>query len=549
MKFFRLFLLIFGFYSLLCISSIKKSAAQDTLEVMYYNVLNFPGSTPQRVSYFRTINQYVRADVILITELIDDAGAESLLQDGLNVYGASNYQKAVFTDGFDTDNMLFYNSDKLTLYSQDTIETALRQINEYVLYYKSWDLASTDDTIFFYFYSAHLKASQGTENKAKRFAEVMHFKQHIDSIPNAENVFFGGDLNFYTHSEAAYNALIDSGSHPLVDPLPSGVWHDHGEYSAIHTQSPRKIQFGGGAYGGLDDRFDFILFTDDVVNGVNKISYIPNSCLAVGNDGNHFDLAIIDEPVNTAAPDSVINAMYYMSDHLPVICKLEVESSTVPQVRDIVLTACLEGPFSGANMSTGLSSELPLSQPYNTPPWNYNGTENAATLPANVVDWVLVELRDTTNAEFATEDATVNRQAALLLDNGSVVGTDGYSNLQFSNSISHQLYVVILHRNHLGVLSANPLLQNNDVYTYDFTTGISQAYNSGQKNVNDKAVLFGGDANSDGQINQADMTVWKSQAGSIGYKSADFDMNSQVDNKDKNQKLIHNFGEESQVPD
>ena len=285
------------------------------------------------------------------------------------------------------------------------------------------------------------------------------------------------------------------------------------------------------------------------MSGANKISYIPNSCIAVGNDGNHFDLAIIDEPVNTAAPDSVINAIYYMSDHLPVLCKLEVESSTVPQVRDIVLTAYLEGPFSGANMSVGLSSELPLSQPYNTPPWNYNGTETVATLPANVVDWVLVELRDTTNATFATEYATVNRQAALLLDNGSVVGTDGYSNLQFSNSISHQLYVVILHRNHLGVLSANPLLQDNGIYTYNFTTGISQAYNSGQKNVNGKAVLFGGDANSDGQINQADMTVWKSQAGSIGYKSADFDMNSQVDNKDKNQKLIHNFGEESQVPD
>ncbi len=61
--------------------------------------------------------------------------------------------------------------------------------------------------------------------------------------------------------------------------------------------------------------------------------------------------------------------------------------------------------------------------------------------------------------------------------------------------------------------------------------------------------MFGGDANSDGIINQADEVIWKSQTGSAGYKSADFDLNSQVDNRDKNQKLIHNFGEESQVPD
>ena len=70
--------------SLLCLTSIS---AQDTLRVMYYNLLNYPGSTPERVEYFRTINQYIDADIILVNELINDEGAITLLEDGLNVYG------------------------------------------------------------------------------------------------------------------------------------------------------------------------------------------------------------------------------------------------------------------------------------------------------------------------------------------------------------------------------------------------------------------------------------------------------------------------------
>ena len=52
--------------------------AQDTLEVMYYNILNYPGSTPERVEYFRIVNQYIEADIILVNEILSDEGANSL---------------------------------------------------------------------------------------------------------------------------------------------------------------------------------------------------------------------------------------------------------------------------------------------------------------------------------------------------------------------------------------------------------------------------------------------------------------------------------------
>ncbi len=298
--------------------------AQDTLRVMYYNILNYPGSTPERVSYFKTVNLYIQPDLLLVNELISDDGANILLEDGLNVYGNYSYKKADFTDGPDSDNMLFYDSTKVTLYSQDVVTTELRHINEYVLYKNE----ITDDTIFFYMYSAHLKSSTGNVNQQKRLAEVREFKSWIDNKPVIENIFFGGDFNFYNASEPAYDTLINYGVHLLNDPLIAGDWHDNSLYASIHSQSTRTIQFGGGARGGLDDRFDFILYSDDVENGTNGVNFISNSCKSIGNDGNHFNIAIIDPPTNTSVPDSVLQALYYMSDHLPVICDLETNLGT-----------------------------------------------------------------------------------------------------------------------------------------------------------------------------------------------------------------------------
>ena len=171
-------------------------AQHDTLSVMYYNVLNFPGTTPERVQNFRTVVSYAKPDVLVISELISEEGADMLLEQGLNSGAQSNYLRAAFTNGEDSDNMLFYNSQKLILYSQDTIDTELRLINEYVLFYHTEDLVNTEDTTFLYFYSAHLKASQGTDNQQKRLAEIQRFQDHVSQLPYHENVIFGGDLNF-----------------------------------------------------------------------------------------------------------------------------------------------------------------------------------------------------------------------------------------------------------------------------------------------------------------------------------------------------------------
>ncbi len=61
----------------------------------------------------------------------------------------------------------------------------------------------------------------------------------------------------------------------------------------------------------------------------------------------------------------------------------------------------MEGPFNGTDMNTDLTdlTYVPLNQPYNTSPWNYTGTESVGSIPnSDVVDWILIELRDAANA-------------------------------------------------------------------------------------------------------------------------------------------------------
>jgi hypothetical protein len=221
---------------------------------------------------------------------------------------------------------------------------------------------------------------------------------------------------------------------------------------------------------------------------------------------------------------------------------------------DLEMFAFLEGPFNGMNMNTSLTglSDFPLLQPYSLSPWNYPGTEQVITIPAGVVDWILVELRDAPSAVSATAATVIARQAAFLMNDGSIKNLDGTGNQQFDNlTIQHSLFAVIYHRNHLAVMSANPLTEIGGVYSYDFTSPSGQAYNDGQKEITAGIWgMYAGDANASGLIDITDKDiVWESQSGRKGYMGGDMDMNTQTDNRDKNDFWIPNIGTESQVPE
>jgi len=220
-----------------------------------------------------------------------------------------------------------------------------------------------------------------------------------------------------------------------------------------------------------------------------------------------------------------------------------------PPVYSINLKAYIEGPFEETEMETELNDQnlLPTTQPFNVEPWHYNGSESVTSIPnGDIVDWVLLEYRDAPDAVSATSASTmIDRKAAFLLKNGFIVGLDGVSDPQFSKAVTHQLYIIVWHRNHLGILSASALVGFNNVYSYNFTSGENQVYGgiSAHKEIIDGIWgMVAGDGNSDGHITEFDKTgVWAEQAGEAIYLFGDFNLDGNIDNKDKDDILIPNL--------
>jgi hypothetical protein len=220
-------------------------------------------------------------------------------------------------------------------------------------------------------------------------------------------------------------------------------------------------------------------------------------------------------------------------------------------------TAFLEGPFFGSQMNNLLKlyDYIPLAQPYNTTPWNYSGTESVTAIPNNdIVDWVLVELRETAgDASTATSETVIGRRAGFILKDGSIVDTDGSSVLTFSTVASQNVFAVIYHRNHIPILSANPLTPSGNVYSIDFSTGETQVYGgaSAYKELNSGIWgMLSGNALHDNQVDNKDKNdVWEVEKGNAGYYNGDMNMNGQVDDADEEVKWEINAGKTSNVPE
>jgi hypothetical protein len=206
---------------------------------------------------------------------------------------------------------------------------------------------------------------------------------------------------------------------------------------------------------------------------------------------------------------------------------------------DVSLIAYLEGPY---NTSTGYmnttlktSGLIPLTQPYNTSPFNYAGAEAVASIPTDVVDWVLIELRQASTPANATSATIIKKRAAFMKKDGTIVETDGSSPVRFYNAaITNNLYPVVRQRNHISIMAANAVTMTGGIYTYDFSTGIGQAYGGalGYKQIGSSPARYGmvtGDINQDGSVYTSDFDIWASLAGTANvYNRADLNLDGNV---------------------
>lgn len=369
--------------------SVTFSFAQESIKVMYYNLLKFPQTAPDRADTLKNIIQHAQPDIFVVNELFSSFGAGLIMQKALNVDGVTHYSQAVFqgANGTDTDNHLFYNHNKIAFKEQHNINANTRAISEYILYYKDPNLAQTNDTTFLYVYGCHLKAgtasdvsSSGLTNGERRASAVLSFKNYLTNHNRTNNIIVGGDMNTYSSNEEAYSNFISAGTMNLIDPIgQTGNWNNSYTHRTVHTQSTREyggVSYAGGSTGGMDDRFDMIFVSNDIMNGSQGAKYVTNSYKAVGQDGNKFNKSV-NYGTNTAVPQDVANSLFYMSDHLPVLLELEVGGPVnVQQNEDVIsrfnfdantklMSLDLSNTFNSVDLSIfSLSGQQIISQKY-----------------------------------------------------------------------------------------------------------------------------------------------------------------------------------------
>lgn len=318
--------------------------AQDTITVMQYNLLYYgnynsafancdesTNNTQEKDEYIRTILNYVKPDILTVNEF---GATQTILDDfmrhNLNINGATYWKSDNIVNYAHSDivNHIFFDSRKMELKRHAVIRTAVRDIDAYELYLKTPALAAGDTTKLVCVV-AHLKAGNNSTDEGKRRAMVQNAMDFIDENYPNDNVLIMGDFNMYSSAESGYRLLTQSYSNQdilFVDPLSFiggvGHWNNNGQFAPFHTQSTASSTNNPcRTGGGLDDRFDMILMSDEIYMGFNRVRYVNNSYTAVGNDGNHYNQSV-NIGYNSSVPAEVADALYNSSDHLPVSIKM-----------------------------------------------------------------------------------------------------------------------------------------------------------------------------------------------------------------------------------
>ena len=212
-----------------------------------------------------------------------------------------------------------------------------------------------------YIFNAHFEAGDFDEDMAGRETEADQIRQFIDDNNlGTSNVIVAGDLNvsdnFSSSSTSVFGnlsaleLLSANGDGRVLDPLfPNGEMVTFSILSPGAPNSPFGVNLapmltqspsnGAGPLvgGGIDDRFDFILQSDELLDG-DGVASIANSLRAFGNNGSTLNTQINNgnsitiNGLTSFSTSQVLNALEAGSDHLPVVEDFQLPATLSAQL-------------------------------------------------------------------------------------------------------------------------------------------------------------------------------------------------------------------------
>ncbi|MBP7449360.1 MAG: hypothetical protein KA817_04960 [Flavobacteriales bacterium] len=244
--------------------------------------------------------------------------------------------------------------------------------------------------------------------------------------------------------------------------------------------------------------------------GVLKFIF-PNILLPDSNSNEPLSHGFISFRIKPRAPISPGNvitniANIYFDFNPPVITDPSVLNVVSPIRLDA--RAWLGGPYDA--LATLMRDDLrtqsliPVTEPYSALGYVHSGAGGgeriapallSTTGPTAIVDWVLLELRST-----ATPSNVLHSRAALVRRDGRITDKDGISPVAFAAPVG-SYRIALMHRNHLGVISAAPIALGSSATTWDIRTTATALFGTTPTSVNGSTrSLWPGDGNSNGTV-------------------------------------------------
>jgi hypothetical protein len=255
-----------------------------------------------------------------------------------------------------------------------------------------------------------------------------------------------------------------------------------------------------------------IAVNDSGIVTVNLIfsGSVQNNDIPSADGGNTWTLVGLNGGALNGTVNMDINGSYTYSPNLGFtgndvfsynLCDSDNDCSTgiVNIEVDSVLSICLkpkvllQGPYDFNNHlmwdSLRVHNLIPINEPYSSFPYNQNFTHTGGgggesilnpiaifgvTGSNAIVDWVFIELRDKNNNKLVK-----HTRSALLQRDGDIVDVDGVSPICFQGLTDNQFYIVIRHRNHLGVMTANAKILTTQGIDVDFSNNLEPEFNFG----------------------------------------------------------------------
>lgn len=363
------------------------------IRVTTWNLFDYPNTNlAGRQPHLRTVMQSLDTDIIMLQELKTSAGADSFL---LNVLRVANPTRRWMNAGFllDTESAIFYDSLKVAVSNVTSINTGGVR-NVYQLVARPLDYTASAARLRLY--SVHFKAGTAASDSAQRRTECTNLRTFLNNQSTfTPTILVGGDTNFYGDFEGGYQVLLadqadDDGRLKDSVNLP-GTWNQFA-YRCYHSQSPCASPNcpSGYSFGGLDDRFDFFMFSYPTQD-FEKVDFI--SQFPYGNDCSHYDESVDQDNRNSAVPISVATALRLSSDHLPVVATLQLPAKIATSASQLDFgTVIIGAPNPTQNLTvSNAGTFLPIDElDYSfTMPGGYLGPaagsyQAIATNPGNV---------------------------------------------------------------------------------------------------------------------------------------------------------------------